>query len=290
MIAILLIADLGFFHRSARPVKPKEAGILSLCWIALALLFNLFIYVFFGSEKALQFLTGFIIEKSLSIDNLFVFLLIFLYFRIPATYQHKILYWGILGALVFRISLILMGVALVTKFHWLFYVFGAFLLFSGLKFALQRKEKDISQSFLLKIFKRILPVTEEGKGRFFLKVKGRWMVTSLFLAHLMIETADIVFALDSIPAIFAITTDPFIIYTSNVFAILGLRSLYFLLAAWADKLHYLKFGLGAILIFIGAKMLLADAVTISVAASLGIVVLILGLTTLLSFKARKLQG
>ena len=283
LIAILLIADLGFFHRKSHAPKFKEALVHSGCWIALALLFNLLVYYFLGPDKALQFFTGFVIEKSLSVDNLFLFLIFFLYFRIPPAYQHKILYWGIIGALFFRISLILMGVALIDRFHWMFYVFGAFLLYTGIKFAMQRQKQDPEQSLLLRFFKRVLPVAEgEGHENFFIKQKGKWKVTTLFLALLMIESVDILFALDSIPAIFAITTDPFIIYTSNVFAILGLRSLYFLMAAWLEKLHYIKFGLAAILVFIGAKMLVAKFLPISVTASLIIILVILGLTTVAS--------
>lgn len=288
LIAILLIADLGFFQRKPHSPKFKEACLHSAGWIAIALLFNLLIYYFLGPDKALQFLTGFVIEKSLSVDNLFLFLLFFLHFRIPPAYQYKILYWGIIGALFFRISLILMGVALIERFHWMFYVFGAFLLYTGVKFAMQKEKKDPAQSLLLRFYKSFLPVAVgEGHENFFIKQKGKWKVTSLFLALLMIESVDVLFALDSIPAVFAITTDPFIIYTSNVFAILGLRSLYFLMASWLEKLHYIKFGLAAILVFIGAKMLVAPYLSISVAASLIVILVILGLTAAASFVNRE---
>lgn len=281
LILTLLVVDLGFFHRTARVVKFKEASLRSAGWIALALLFNLVIYFFFGADKALQFFTGFIIEKSLSIDNLFLFLIFFLHFRIPLAFQHKILFWGIIGALVFRISLILMGVAIIARFHWMFYIFGGFLLFTGIKFAMQKEKKDPSKSILLQFFKSILPVATGTKHKdFFIKERGKWKVTSLFLALLMIECVDIAFALDSIPAIFAITTDPFIIYTSNVFAILGLRSLYFLIAESLEKMRYYKFGLAGILVFIGLKMLLADIFPISVPTSLAVIIVIMGLTTL----------
>jgi tellurite resistance protein TerC len=284
LIAILLVADLGFVHRQPHAVKFKEACILSGCWIAVALLFNLMVGYFLGSEKALQFFTGYLIEKSLSVDNLFIFLLLFLHFRIPPAFQHKILYWGIIGALIFRIGLILAGVVLITKYHWMFYVFGAFLFVSGIKFLFQKERDDrLSDSLLLRFFRKVLPVAkEEGQKNFFVKEKKRWKVTNLFLALLMLESIDILFALDSIPAIFAITTDPFIVYTSNVFAILGLRSLYFVLAASLEKLHYLKFGLAAILIFIGIKMLVGNFITISVFASLMVIIAILGLTVLAS--------
>lgn len=283
LIAILLIMDLGVFHRKGHTVKFKEALVHSGCWIALALLFNLLIYFFLGAEKALQFFTGFIIEKSLSVDNLFLFLMFFLHFRIPSAYQHKVLYWGIIGALLFRISLILAGVALLAQFHWLFYVFGAFLFFSGIQFAMEKEKKDPSQSMLLRFFMSVLPVAKrDSHENFFVKEKGKWKVTTLFLALLMIECVDILFALDSIPAVFAITTDPWIVYTSNIFAILGLRSLYFLLAAYLKKLRYFKFGLAAILVFVGTKMLCSGFIAISVSMSLIVILGILALTAVIS--------
>ncbi len=288
LIALLLIADLGIFHRKAHVIKFKEACLLSVFWIALALSFNLLIYILFGSEQALQFFTGYLIEKSLSVDNLFLFLLLFHYFRIERIYQHKILYWGIIGALIFRISLILLGVALIERFHWVFYLFGAFLLFSGVKFAIQTEKQDPSKSLLLKFFKKIFPVAKKDSHQhFFVKEKEGWKVTTLFLALLMIESIDITFALDSIPAIFAITTNPFIVYTSNVFAILGLRSLYFLLASSLEKLRYFKFGLAAILIFIGLKMVLSGIIAISVMTSLLVILAILTVTTAASLLKQK---
>lgn len=285
LIVILLIADLGFFHRKAHSIKFKEACVLSICWIALSLIFNALIYFFLGPDRALQFFTGYIIEKSLSVDNLFIFLVIFLYFRIPPAYQHKILYWGIIGALFFRIALILAGIALISKFYWIFYLFGAILLFSAFKFAFQKeKQKDPSKNRLLRLLRKVIPVAkEEGYKHFFIKEKGKWKATSCFLALIVIENTDIVFALDSIPAIFAITTDPFIIYTSNVFAILGLRSLYFVLAPSLEKLRYIKFGLAAILVFIGLKMLFVDFIDIPVSASLIVILGILGLTVATSW-------
>ncbi len=288
LIAVLLIIDLGFFHRKGQSIKLKQALILSAFWIAVALLFNLFVYFWFGPESALQFFTGYLIEKSLSVDNLFLFLLIFSHFQIPTVHQHKILMWGILGALVFRISLILVGVALIEQFHWMFYVFGAFLLFSGIKFLVQKeKVEDLSQGFFYRTLTRVLPVVKgDSKGHFFVQRKSKWKVTSLFLALLMIEGTDIVFALDSIPAIFAITTDTFIIYTSNIFAILGLRALYFALSASLNKLKYLKYGLAAILIFVGAKMLLSQFAPISLPVSLAVIAGILGVTTLFSIRVK----
>ncbi|MBS0604094.1 MAG: TerC family protein [Verrucomicrobia bacterium] len=289
LIAVLLSLDLGLFHRKGHVIKFREACLFSAFWIVVALLFNLFVYYSFGPDVALQFFTGYLIEKSLSVDNLFLFLIIFMHFRTPPLYQHKILFLGILGTLLFRISLILLGVSLIEHFHWMYYVFGAFLLASGIKFMLQKaKDDDLSKSALFRVLKKVLPVAnEDGDGEFFVKRRGYWKVTTLFLTLLMIECTDIILALDSIPAIFAITTDPFIVYTSNVFAILGLRSLYFVLAASLKKMRYLKFGLAAILVFVGLKMLLANVVQISVPASLGVILLILSVTMLASLKLKK---
>jgi tellurite resistance protein TerC len=220
------------------------------------------------------------------VDNLFLFLMIFLHFQIPAAYQRKILFWGILGALVFRIAFILGGVALIHQFHWMFYVFGAFLLFSGIRFLQQKQQKDDpTKNLLFRALSRLFPVAKgDGEGHFFVRRQGKWKVTTLFLALLMIECTDIVFALDSIPAIFAITTDTFIIYTSNIFALLGLRALYGVLSSSLKKLKYLKSGLAAILIFIGAKMLVEDFVTISLPISLAVILAILGVTILASLR------
>ncbi len=289
LILFLLMLDLGFFHKKGDAHTFKKSCIQSLFWIAIALAFNLFIYIQMGPGKALEFLTGYIVEKSLSVDNLFLFLLVFMHFRIPAAHQHKILFWGILGALVFRIALILAGVAIIERFHFMFYVFGAFLFFSGVKFLFQKSSpKDPSKSRIFKFLSRVLPYSKDSAGgEFFVRVGGKWKVTILFLALLMIEGTDIVMALDSIPAIFAITTDTFIIYTSNVFAVLGLRELYFVLAASIEKLKYLKYGLGAILVFVGTKMLIADFATVSLPVSLSIILLILGATVLASYRLAK---
>lgn len=294
LVAALLAMDLGLFKHKNSTVTFKKACFLSLFWIGIALLFNLFIYYSLGPESALQFFTGYLIEKSLSIDNLFVFLIIFLHFQIPHAFQYKILFLGILGTLILRITLILAGVALIHRFHFIFYLFGAILLISGLQFLFQKEQKTgLSEGLLLRLIKKIFPVLGKGtKGEFFVHLKGKRRPTPLFLALLMIEGTDILFALDSIPAIFAITTDPFIIYTSNIFAILGLRSLYFVLASSLEKLHYLKYGLGSILLFVSLKMLLKDFVSISLPVSLGIILGILGLTSLASWifsKTRKSQ-
>lgn len=289
LILFLLMLDLGFFHGKGVAHTFKKSCMQSLFWIFIALVFNLFIYVQMGPERALEFFTGYIVEKSLSVDNLFLFLLIFMHFRIHAAHQHKILFWGILGALVFRITLILAGVAIIEQYHFMFYIFGAFLFFSGVKFLLQKsKPKDPSKGRVFKLLSRLLPATKDsGDGEFFVRIQGKWKVTTLFLALLMIEGMDIVMALDSIPAIFAITTDTFIIYTSNVFALLGLRALYFVLAASLEKLKYLKYGLGAILIFVGSEMLIADFIAISLPIFLSIILLILGVTVLASYRSVK---
>lgn len=289
LLFILLGLDWYFFHRKKHKISFKWACVLSGFWIGLALLFNLFIYLTLGSEKALQFFTGYLIEKSLSVDNLFLFLLIFMHFRTPAAEQHNILSWGILGAIVFRISLILLGIALIENFHWMFYVFGALLLFSGAKLLFQRTEKDPFKGFFFNFLYKVLPVsTDPAHGQFFIKKAGKWRVTTLFLTLLMIESTDIVFALDSIPAVFAITSDPFIVYTSNIFAILGLRSLYFLLASSLQKMRFIKIGLAAILLFVGAKMVLSDLIHISVPISLGIILAILLVTVLFSLRKKKI--
>jgi tellurite resistance protein TerC len=286
LIALLLAIDLRFFSRTARAITLKRALVLGGFWICVALLFNLFIYFSLGAQSALQFFTGYLVEKSLSVDNLFLFLMIFLHVHIPAAYQRKILFWGILGALIFRMAFILAGSALINQFHWMFYVFGAFLLFSGVKFLQQKQTRDDpTQGFLFRTLSRLFPVaTGESQGRFFIRSQGKWKATPLFLALLMVECTDIIMALDSIPAIFAITTDPFLIYTSNIFALLGLRALYFALSSSLNKLKYLKAGLAAVLIFIGAKMLLADWVPISLPVTLAIIVIILGTTTLASLR------
>ena len=272
-VLAMLAIDLGVFHRKAHEIKTKEALIWSAIWITLALLFNLGIYFWRGPQTALEFLTGYLIEKSLSVDNLFIFLLIFSYFRVPALYQHKVLFWGILGALVMRAIFIAAGVTLIQKFHWLIYIFGGFLILTGIKMALE-KEKKIhpERNPVLRLFRRFMPITSDYEGdKFLVKHEGRYFATPLFITLLIVETTDLIFAIDSIPAILAITLDPFIVYTSNVFAILGLRSLYFALAGIMQLFHYLHYGLSAILVFVGAKMLLAYIYKIPVDIALGVV-------------------
>jgi len=273
VILILLLLDLGVFHKKAEAVSVKSALYWSGFWILLALLFNLFIWKWLGAETGLQFLTGYLIEKSLSVDNIFVFIMVFSYFAVPPAYQHKVLFWGILGALVMRFILILAGSALITEFHWIIYVFGAFLIFTGIRMAVQKEgQTNPEMNPVVKLFKRYFPVSKEYDGnRFFTRINGRKAATPLFIVVLIIEVTDLVFAVDSIPAIFAITTNPFIVYTSNVFAILGLRSLYFALSGILNLFHYLKYGLALILVFVGFKMMLVDVYKIPVLVSLSVV-------------------
>src|SRR5690606_31792325 len=269
-VLFLLALDLGVFHRKAHAVSMKEAIIWSIVWISLSLLFNLVIYLFWdkmvpnssytNGEAALAFLTGYLIEKSLSVDNIFVFILIFSYFAVPDRYQHRVLFWGILGALIMRGTLILVGSVLLETFHWIIYVFGAFLIFTGIRMARQQDEElNPDENPVVKFFRRFVPVTENYEDdKFFFRRAGKLFATPLFLVLLVVESTDLVFAVDSIPAIFAVTRDPFIVYTSNVCAILGLRALYFLLANVMHQFEYLKLGLAVVLSFIGVKMLLID--------------------------------
>ena len=277
-VLAMLAIDLGVFHRKSHTVGFKEALGWTAAWIALALSFNLGVWHFAGGAKALEFFTGYVIEYSLSADNVFVFALLFSYFAVPAHYQHKVLFWGILGALVMRLGMILLGAALIAKFAWIIYVFGAFLVVTGIKMLLKSDEEiHPERNPLVRLFKRFFPVAPAFHGdRFFVRENGVLMATPLFVVLLMVEFTDVIFAVDSIPAIFAVTTDSFIVYTSNVFAILGLRSLYFALAGVMDKFHYLKTGLGVVLSFVGVKMLLAHtAYKIDTLVSLGVIVAIL---------------
>jgi tellurite resistance protein TerC len=284
-VLAMLALDLGVFHRKAHEVKIKEALIWSAVWIALALLFNLGVYYWRGPQTALEFLTGYLLEKSLSVDNVFVFLLIFSYFRVPALCQHKVLFWGILGALIMRAVFIAAGITLIQQFHWVIYVFGAFLIFTGIKMALQ-KDKEIhpEKNPIIRLFRRLMPVTKEfdERSRFFVRKDSRLHATPLFVALLVVETTDVIFAVDSIPAILAITNDPFIVYTSNVFAILGLRALFFALAGIMSLFHYLHYGLSAILVFVGIKMVLAGTYKIPISVALSVVAGILVVSVIAS--------
>jgi tellurite resistance protein TerC len=308
-VLALLALDLGVFHRKAHAVSVREATIWSVVWISLSMLFNLGIYFFWhdlapaspysNGDAALAFFTGYLIEKSLSVDNIFVFVLIFSYFSVPNTYQHRVLFWGILGALVMRAALILVGAALIKEFHWIIWIFGVFLIFTGIRMAFHKDEElHPEDNPLVKGLKRFMPVTQEYRGAsFFVREAGKLMATPLLLVLLIVESTDLVFAVDSIPAIFAVTEDPFIVYTSNVFAILGLRSLYFLLAGVMHTFHYLKLGLSAVLTFVGVKMLLPDlselvtgvSYKIPTLLSLGVVAAILAVAVAASLlRARRL--
>lgn len=285
-VLAMLALDLGVFHRKSHTVNMKEALTWSAVWIGLALCFNAWIYFAHGAKPALEFLTGYLIEKSLSIDNLFVIALIFSYFHVPEKYQHKVLFWGILGALVMRGLFVWLGIELIHKFHWMIYVFGAFLIYSGFKMFFQKDKKlEPEKNPIVKMFRRLMPVTPDFRGgNFFVMENGKRWATPLFVALLMVEFTDLIFAVDSIPAIIAITDDPFLVYTSNVFAILGLRSLYFALAGIMGMFHYLHYGLAGILMFVGAKMALVDVFKIPPAISLLIILLILGASILASLK------
>jgi len=284
-VLAMLALDLGVFHRKAHAVRMKEALAWSAVWIALALGYCLGIHFWLGQQKALEFLTGYLIEKSLSMDNLFVFLLLFSYFRVGGEYQHEVLFWGIVGALVMRAIFIAAGITLIQRFEWIIYVFGAVLIVSGFKMAIE-KEKQIApeKNLVLRLFRKIFPVTPEYEGKkFFLQRDGRRYATPLFVVLLVIETTDVIFAVDSIPAVLAISKDPFIVYTSNVFAILGLRALYFALAGVMGLFHLLHYGLSAILVFVGAKMILsAWHIEIPIGIALGVVGGVLALSVLAS--------
>ena len=288
----MLAVDLGIFHRKAHAVSIKEASVWSVVWISMALAFNVGIYFAWGQDKALEFLTGYIIEKSLSVDNLFVFLMIFQYFATPATYQHRVLFWGIVGALVLRAIFIAAGAALLENFHWMIYVFGAFLVVTGIKMLLQKDEKiEPERNPVVRLFQRLMPISKQYHDqRFFVRQNGKLHATLLMLVLIVVETTDVIFAVDSIPAIFAVTRDPFIVYTSNVFAILGLRALYFLLAGIMEMFIYLKTGLSFVLCFVGAKMIMVDFYKIPRGASLGVIGGILLLAVIASlFRQRKQQ-
>jgi tellurite resistance protein TerC len=276
-IIAMLILDLKVLQRRSHVMPVKEALLWVAFWVSLALIFNVGIYFYFGMDSALEFLTGYLVEYSLSVDNIFVFALIFSYFGIPSEYRHKALLWGILGAIVMRAIFILAGVAMINRLHWIIYVFGAFLVYIGIKIAFEKdREMDPGKNPILRLVKRFLPVTESYEGgRFFVRRAGRLFATPMLIVVIVIETTDVIFAVDSIPAILSITLNPFIVYTSNIFAILGLRALYFALAGIMDLFHYLNYGLAAILVFVGVKMLISDYYKIPVAGALGFIVLVL---------------
>jgi tellurite resistance protein TerC len=276
VVLLLLALDLFVFHRKAVVVSFRDAAFWSAAWFGLSLSFNALVWRWKGADKALEFLTGYLIEYALSVDNIFVFGVIFTYFKVRAEYQHRVLFWGILGALLMRGAMIALGVELVTRFRWSLYVFGAFLLLTGVRMFFKKESESPMENGIVRFCRRWLRVTPQYHGaQFFVRLNGAWVATPLALVLIVVELTDLVFAVDSIPAIFAVTTDPFIVYTSNICAILGLRSLYFLLAGLADRFRYLQYGLAAVLSFIGVKMLIAFAWHIPIALSLGIVALCL---------------
>ena len=285
LVVCALALDLGVFHRKAKAASFRESVAWVMVWATLAMLFNMGVWMFRGPDKALEFFTGYVIEISLSMDNVFVFVMIFSYFAVPPAYQRKVLFWGIMGALILRGTMILVGAELVERFHWLLYLFGAFLVFTGIKMAFKSDEHiKPDRNPLLRAFRRLFPVTPDYRGdRFFVREGGRLFATPMAVVLVLVEATDVVFAVDSVPAIFAITTDPFIVLTSNIFAILGLRSLYFVLARVMDKFAYLNYGLGLVLVFVGIKMLIDHtSFAIATPVSLAVVASILLLSIILS--------
>lgn len=289
LVLTVLSIDLGVFHRRAHEVGPREAAAWSAFWIALSLIFNLGVFLWIGRDSGLAFLTGYLMEKALSLDNIFVWLVIFSDFAVPSSYQHRVLFYGILGALLLRAAFIATGVTLLNTFHWMVYGFGVFLIITGIRIAL-RKDREIqpSQNWAFRLISRLVPITESYEGqRFFVRRDGRWLATPLILVLLIVETTDLVFALDSVPAILSITRDPFIVYTSNVFAILGLRALFFLLNDFLHRLRYLRVGLALVLGLVGIKMLISDFYHVPIFWSLAAITGILGLTVVASYLATR---
>jgi len=273
VIAVMFVLDLWVFHRHSHEIRFREALTWTLVWVGLALAFNALVWYCLGHDKALEFLAGYLIEESLSVDNLFVFIMIFSYFRVPKAHQPKILKWGIMGALVMRAIFIVVGIGLMERFHWMIYLFGAVLLYTGAKMAFKPDdEPDPDRNLAVRLLRRVLPITRRTRGdRFFVRRQGVLAATPLFVALVVVETSDLIFAVDSIPAVLAVTRDPLIVYTSNIFAIMGLRSLYYLLAHVMELFSCLKFGVSCILAFVGLKMLLTDLVEIPLAVSLGLI-------------------
>jgi tellurite resistance protein TerC len=281
-VLAMLAVDLLVFHKEAHEVRTREAATWSVVWIALALLFGVGVSHFMGREAGLEYFAGYLIEKALSVDNIFVFVLIFSFFRVPPRYQHRVLFWGILGALLMRGAMIAAGAYLIQQFHWIVYVFGAFLVLTGIRMATHSEhDLDPESSVAIRLIRRVVPISGEYRGQqFFVREHAgevtRLVATPLFVVLVFVETTDLIFAVDSIPAIFAITQEPFIVYSSNVFAILGLRALYFLLADVIDRFHYLKVGLSVVLVFVGLKMLAVDLYKVPIGVSLGVIALVLG--------------
>jgi TerC family integral membrane protein len=281
-VLAMLAVDLFVFHREAHAIRTVEALVWSVVWIVLAMLFGIGVYAWMGREASLEYFAGYLIERALSIDNIFVFVLIFSFFQVPARYQHRVLFWGILGALLMRGAMIAAGAYLIHQFHWVIYVFGGFLVVTGIRMARHTEQAlDLERNPMIRIVRRLFPVSAGYHGeKFFVREQvahaSRIVVTPLFVVLALIETTDLVFAVDSIPAIFAITDDPFVVYSSNIFAILGLRAMYFLLADVIDRFHYLKIGLSVVLVFVGLKMLATDVYKLPVGLSLAVIVVVLG--------------
>ncbi len=292
-ILVMLAIDLGVFHRTPQIVSMKEATIWSIVWIVLALLFNAGIVIFAGTAKGLEFFTGYVIERALSMDNIFVFVVIFSYFGVPSHYQHKILFWGVLGALVMRSVFIAAGVALIVRFEWILYIFGAILIASGWKMMFQEgMEVHPEKNVLIRLARKFFPVVQGyDTAKFFLRKNGKLFITPMLLVLITVETTDVVFAVDSIPAVFAVTRDPFIVYSSNVFAILGLRAMYFLLAGVMNTFYYLRHGLSIVLIFVGVKMLVDGFYHISIGLSLLVILVVLSVAVGMSmYRNKKASG
>ncbi|MEX0762033.1 MAG: TerC family protein [Dehalococcoidia bacterium] len=278
VVAGMFILDVGILHRKAHVVQFREATLWVIAWVSLAMLFNLFVFLLMGAESGGEFLAAYVIELSLSVDNVFVFAVVFAYFAIPREYQHRVLFWGILGAIIMRGIMIVGGIALLEALHWMVFVFGAFLVFTAIKMATQKEgDVDPEKNLVVRLFRRFMPVHDGFEGqRFFVKRNGRTYATLLFLALLVIESTDLLFAIDSVPAVLAISTDLFIVYTSNLFAIAGLRSLYFVVAGSLGRFHFLKYGLAGVLLFVGFKMLASEWYHVPVPISLGVIVLVIG--------------
>lgn len=288
-VVLMLILDLGVFHRTMRKLPVREAVIWTLIWVGLAMLFNLVIYFDQGRTKALEFLTGYVIEYSLSVDNIFVFILIFSFFQVDEKYQHKVLFWGIIGALFMRAIFIFTGVALINRFHLIIYIFGGFLVVTGIRMLFHEEiHIEPDKNPVVKFFRKFLPVTDiMHEDKFFIRQNSRYYATPLFLILLIIESSDLIFAVDSIPAVLAITRDTFIVYTSNIFAILGLRSLYFAVSGMMDYFRFLKIGLAFVLSFVGVKMCISGFIEIPVITSLLTIISILLISIISSLAIKK---
>ena len=289
VIAFFLLLDLFVFHREAHVVSMREAATWSAIWVAMGLAFGGLIWLWFGPTAAGEYLAGYLIEKSLSVDNVFVFALIFSYFAVPAAYQHRVLFWGVVGAILMRAAFIAAGAALLEAFHWIIYVFGALLVVTGVRMATRRHEEvHPERNPILRLVRRLIPMLPEYRGqKFFIREGGRLWATPLLAVLIAVETTDVIFAIDSIPAIFAVTREPFLVFTSNAFAILGLRALYFLLAGMMHRFVYLKYGLAGILVFVGAKMLLSDIYKVPIWISLAVISVLVGVSVVASLRATR---